>query len=132
MLMLLFFVATLDKILLCFLKKARSRQSHCASHVARTFISAFHRPCFTAPWLNAPNHLFQLRLQQLGQVDTLLFDTFHPQSGQHHPLEDFFSSHSTFSALITYGDTLSSSDAKIRRTNTGLVSKLVCTGGRIY
>ena len=42
MVMLLFFVATLDKILLCFLKKARSRQSHCASHVARTFISAFH------------------------------------------------------------------------------------------
>ena len=48
MLMLLFFVATLDKILLCFLKKARSRQSHCVSHIARTFISAFHRPCFTA------------------------------------------------------------------------------------
>ena len=46
-----FLVATLDEILLCFLKKARSRQSYCASHVARTFISAFHRPCFTAPCL---------------------------------------------------------------------------------
>ena len=38
------FVATLDEILLCFLKKARSRQSYCASHVARIYISAFHRP----------------------------------------------------------------------------------------
>ena len=43
------FVETLDKILFCFLKKACSRQSYCASHVARTFIGAFHLPCFTAP-----------------------------------------------------------------------------------
>ena len=61
-LMLLFFVETLEMILLCFLNKTRSCQSDCASNVARTFISAFHRPCFTAPCFFIEVHYILLLL----------------------------------------------------------------------
>ena len=54
-----FFVATFDEILLYFLKNARSRQSYCASHVARTFITRF-----TARVLQRPVTTKGLRLKR--------------------------------------------------------------------